>query len=305
MAPTAIVPAREVYDPATEMWSPTAPLATERESHTATLLPTGKVLVIGGYGPNGYRASAEEYDDTGAPQEWRPVITSPAQQYPGEVFHITGSRLQGLSEASSGNTQSSATNLPIVSFLALEGGTLTRVTSLNSFSNTQVSIRTPFVPNGYYILSAMANAIHGGQLVLVNKAPPSIPIVAAPESFVNTSKPVIGGTAEPGNTVLIWLDGAVVKTTQVGAQGQWSFTPESALGEGQHGVMAMAKDMVGNVSLKSEERGFFVDTVPPGTPSVTALGSLSKHVSQSLLVQLSPVAQSRCPWMTIRRRAAW
>jgi hypothetical protein len=37
-------------------------LATTRRFHTATLLPSGKVLVAGGYGAGGYLASAELYD---------------------------------------------------------------------------------------------------------------------------------------------------------------------------------------------------------------------------------------------------
>jgi N-acetylneuraminic acid mutarotase len=53
----------EVYDPATGTWSPTGALATARIWHTATLLPSGKVLVTGGYGSGGGTlASAEVYD---------------------------------------------------------------------------------------------------------------------------------------------------------------------------------------------------------------------------------------------------
>ena len=49
------------YDPATGVWSTTGSMDDTRESHTATLLPNGRVLVVGGYGGS-YRVSAEVYD---------------------------------------------------------------------------------------------------------------------------------------------------------------------------------------------------------------------------------------------------
>jgi len=56
----------ELYDPVTGTWSATGSLATGRENHTATLLPSGNVLVAGGYhiGPPVAEclASAELYD---------------------------------------------------------------------------------------------------------------------------------------------------------------------------------------------------------------------------------------------------
>ncbi len=49
----------ELYDPATATWSATGSLVTARSYHTATLLPNGKVLVVGGFGA---LASAELYN---------------------------------------------------------------------------------------------------------------------------------------------------------------------------------------------------------------------------------------------------
>jgi hypothetical protein len=53
----------ELYDPATGTWSSTGSLGTARENHTATLLPSGKVLVAAGHNDSsGYLNSAELYD---------------------------------------------------------------------------------------------------------------------------------------------------------------------------------------------------------------------------------------------------
>jgi hypothetical protein len=53
----------ELYDPATGMWTPTGKLGTRRFNHTATLLPSGKVLVTGGEDNTGHTlASAELYN---------------------------------------------------------------------------------------------------------------------------------------------------------------------------------------------------------------------------------------------------
>src|SRR5919202_2237337 len=55
----------ELYNPSTGMWIATANMSTARVEHTATLLPNGKVLVAGGFGPcdpTCTRSSAELYD---------------------------------------------------------------------------------------------------------------------------------------------------------------------------------------------------------------------------------------------------
>jgi Galactose oxidase, central domain/Kelch motif len=61
----------EIFDPTAGTWTAAAPMEATRSSHTATLLPTGMVLVAGGSGTAAALASAELYDPTG--DTWTPA----------------------------------------------------------------------------------------------------------------------------------------------------------------------------------------------------------------------------------------
>jgi hypothetical protein len=60
--PPDVLATAELYDPATDTWSPTGPMNVARLQHTATLLASGKVLVAGGNSQTGALATAEVYD---------------------------------------------------------------------------------------------------------------------------------------------------------------------------------------------------------------------------------------------------
>ena len=63
----------ELYDPVAKTWSGTDAMTTPRADHTATLLPNGKVLVVGGDDTSTAFPSAELYDPQAG--TWSPVAS--------------------------------------------------------------------------------------------------------------------------------------------------------------------------------------------------------------------------------------
>jgi N-acetylneuraminic acid mutarotase len=60
----AALASAEIYDPTVGTWAATGSMNSARMNHTATLLPSGKVLVAGGSNGTSTLASAEVYDPT-------------------------------------------------------------------------------------------------------------------------------------------------------------------------------------------------------------------------------------------------
>jgi len=111
----------ELYDPSTGTWTVTASLNAAREFHSATVLPNGKLLVAGGFTySSGRLQSAELYDvGLGFRSAWQPRI-SKLKLTGDKRLSLKGSRFQGISQASGGNTQDSSTNYPIVQLRSID-----------------------------------------------------------------------------------------------------------------------------------------------------------------------------------------
>lgn len=73
--------------------------------------------------------------------------------------------------------------------------------------------------------------------------------------------PELSGTSEPGATVTITIDGGVVGTVTVDAEGNWTFQVPSELAEGSHEVSVTATDLAGNTA--SDMGSFVVDRTTP------------------------------------------
>ena len=163
----------ELYDPATGLWSTTGGMIAVRYDHTATLLPTGKVLVACGLGSSGILSSAELYDPgLGFDPSWQPLLTtvSPPILRNRSVLTASGSRFKGISEASGGNgAQNSSSNYPLVQLLSLANEQTiflpldaVRGWSDTSFTSTSITLMTTSssgFPIGYALVTVFTNGI--------------------------------------------------------------------------------------------------------------------------------------------------
>ncbi len=105
----------------------------------------------------------------------------------------------------------------------------------------------------------------------VDTTPPAAPMITWPYSGSSTrfNTPVHSGTAEPGSTVAVIVDGIELGTATANGSGNWSFAQQIQLNEGSHTVRAAATDAAGNTSVDSNTNNFTVDTSPPATPVVS------------------------------------
>jgi hypothetical protein len=89
-------------------------------------------------------------------------------------------------------------------------------------------------------------------------------------SAISDDTPTYRGRAEAGSTITLLVDDSPVSTVRTDAEGDWSFTPTTALVDGLHTVRATARDSAGHTSASSNTRTFRVDTTPPAAPIVEA-----------------------------------
>ncbi len=103
-------------------------------------------------------------------------------------------------------------------------------------------------------------------------APNPPPVITTPQdgAMLSTRTPSIGGTASPGVTVTVRLNGMVLGTTTANAQGSWNLVPSMPLMPGTYSAVATSTNSTGNVSANSNTVVFVIASGMAQVPTVTA-----------------------------------
>jgi hypothetical protein len=158
-----VLASAELYDAGSGSWTATGSLNASRVFHTGTLLPNGKVLVAGGSRGAIDLSSAELYDiGLGFVRpDWQPQIANATAGTGGSVM-LTGSRFQGISQASGGDSRDSSTNYPVVQLRSLDNSQVVfiLVDPMAGWSDTSFTSK-PLInfPPGPVLVTTFTNGI--------------------------------------------------------------------------------------------------------------------------------------------------
>ncbi|VXC94444.1 hypothetical protein YERSI8AC_250030 [Enterobacterales bacterium 8AC] len=87
-------------------------------------------------------------------------------------------------------------------------------------------------------------------------------------SVTDETRPVLSGQGVPGDLITVYDNGQTIGSVVIDGNGNWTFTPDTALGEGSHQLVVTETDPSGNVSSPSGSLNFNVDTTPPDAPGL-------------------------------------
>ena len=88
-----------------------------------------------------------------------------------------------------------------------------------------------------------------------------------PGTVTDDARPELSGKGKPGSTVTIMDGDDVLGSTVVDPDGNWTFTPEQDLADGDHSLTVISKDPAGN-DVTSPSFDISVDTVAPEKPVI-------------------------------------
>ena len=219
--------------------------------HTLTVTQTDEV------GNTSAPATAAFTVDTAAPAA--PVLSAPTD---GSATRNQRPTIAGTGEPGDTLTVAEGSATVCTATVAADATwTCTPASALPEGDHTVVATQT----NAAGLTSTPATATF-----TVDVTAPAAPVVQTPAAggATNDSRARIGGTAEPGSSLVVDEGTTPLCQTTADATGAWSCTPDAALADGDHTVTAQASDRAGNASTPSAPVTFTVDTAKPAAPTI-------------------------------------
>lgn len=104
------------------------------------------------------------------------------------------------------------------------------------------------------------------------------------DGLTNDDKPKIEGTAEAGSKINIYDNGVLLTTVTADLNGNWNYTPTTALAQGAHVFTVTATDAASNTSSAASWK-IIVDSIAPTVPAITLInddvGSITGNVANN------------------------
>ncbi|MGB3127663.1 MAG: Ig-like domain-containing protein [Pseudomonas sp.] len=88
--------------------------------------------------------------------------------------------------------------------------------------------------------------------------------------------PTLSGQATPNSQVNIYDNGLLIGSAPVDADGQWTFTPDTPLAEGQHGFTATVVTLANGESAPTPVFDLEIDITAPGKPGADGNGGIDE-----------------------------
>ncbi|PIF73971.1 hypothetical protein CLU95_1092 [Variovorax sp. 54] len=98
-----------------------------------------------------------------------------------------------------------------------------------------------------------------------------VPHMLQQGEMTNDARPTLSGTAQANHTVKLYDGATYLGQTVADANGQWEFTPATALSEGPRDITATATSPLGQTSDPGNLWNFVVDTVAPVAPTIVSV----------------------------------
>jgi len=222
----------EVFDPMSRQWRPTASKTVAAMSHTATLLPNGKVLITGGLNGGTGTNRTELFDATPFPFRAQiSSVSSPVNQ--GGSLVITGAQFRGFSGGSTGSgSQDSPTDYPLVQIRSIESDRAIFLSAASWSGNSFVSGPITGMPPGWAmatILDSTFPSTTTNAVFLINFPQATLPIVLTAPTILPSGSFQFTFSNTPGATFT-----AISSTDPLSPLSSWSILgniPE--IGSGQ------------------------------------------------------------------------